>query len=110
MSSDADHNTILANERTYAAWVRTGLTALATGLGVERFLGGVIPDPVIRAISMSLLSFSILVFIMGSWRYILIGSKIPEHKKFGAPIPFILLLSILLVLVSVLAIVGVWLI
>lgn len=110
MSIDADHNTILANERTYAAWVRTGLAALVTGLGVERFLGGVIPDPVIRAISMSLLSFCVIAFLLGAWRYISVGSKIPEHKRFGTPAPVILLLTILLVLVAILAIIGVWLI
>jgi len=110
MSIEADHNTILANERTYAAWVRTGLTALVTGLGVERFLGGVIPDQVIRAISMSLLSFSIMSFVIGAWRYVAVGSKIPEHKKFGTPTPIILLLSILLIIVSILAIIGLWLI
>lgn len=110
MSVDADHNTILANERTYAAWVRTGLAALATGLGVEGFLGKVIPDPVIRAISMSLLSFSVLTFLLGAWRYIFVGSKIPEHKKFGAPTSVILMLSILLILVAFLTIIGVWLI
>lgn len=110
MSLEADHNTILANERTYAAWVRTGLTALATGLGVERFLGGVIPDPVIRAISMSLLSFSILSFILGAQRYVHVGSIVSKNTKSGAPIPLILLISILLVIVTILAIVGVWLI
>ena len=27
--------TVLANERTYTAWIRTGLTALAAGVAVE---------------------------------------------------------------------------
>lgn len=110
MTEEADHNTILANERTYAAWVRTGLTALATGLGVEGFFGGVIPDPMIRVISMSLLSFSIISFILGAWRFVFVGSLVPSHKEVGASVPLILLLSILMVLVSVLAIIGVWII
>jgi putative membrane protein len=107
MSEQADYNTILANERTYAAWLRTGLASLATGLGVERFLGGVISDPVIRAISMSLLLFSIIAFILGAWRYVYVGSLIKSHKSAGAPLPIVLLLSILLVIVGVMAALGV---
>jgi putative membrane protein len=33
---DASRRTRLANERTYLAWYRTGLTALAVGIGVGR--------------------------------------------------------------------------
>jgi putative membrane protein len=33
---DASRRTRLANERTYLAWYRTGLTALAVGIGIGR--------------------------------------------------------------------------
>lgn len=35
---DALRRTRLANERTYLAWYRTGLTALAVGVGIGRVL------------------------------------------------------------------------
>ena len=35
---DAFRRTHLANERTYLAWQRSGLTAVAVGLGVAKFL------------------------------------------------------------------------
>ena len=35
---DATRRTRLANERTYLAWWRTGLTALAVGIGIGKFL------------------------------------------------------------------------
>jgi putative membrane protein len=35
---DATRRTRLANERTYLAWWRTGLTALAVGIGVGKLL------------------------------------------------------------------------
>ncbi len=110
MLDTKDCTTVLANERTYAAWVRTGLASFATGLGVERFLGGVIPDPVIRAISMSLFSFSILTFILGALRYVHVEALIPSSKATGAPVPLLLLLTIVLVSVTLLAMIGVWLI
>ena len=37
---DATRRTRLANERTYLAWWRTGLTALAVGVGIGR----IVPD------------------------------------------------------------------
>lgn len=39
-SGDATRRTFLANERTYLAWWRTGLTAFAVSLGV----GKIVPD------------------------------------------------------------------
>jgi putative membrane protein len=36
--TDATRRTRLANERTYLAWVRTGITCLAAGLAVGRAL------------------------------------------------------------------------
>ena len=35
---DASRRTRLANERTYLAWYRTGLTALAVGIGIGRVI------------------------------------------------------------------------
>jgi len=38
---DATRRTRLANERTYLAWLRTGLTALAVAIGVGKIVPGV---------------------------------------------------------------------
>jgi putative membrane protein len=35
---DATRRTLLANERTYLAWLRSGLTALAVGVGAGRLV------------------------------------------------------------------------
>lgn len=40
----AANRAVLAAERTYAAWVRTGLTALAAGVGAKAVLGEVLPE------------------------------------------------------------------
>lgn len=37
-AADAPRRTHLANERTYLAWWRTGLTALASGVGIGRLV------------------------------------------------------------------------
>jgi len=40
----AVRRTLLAAERTYAAWLRTALAALVTGVGSRAFLENVVPD------------------------------------------------------------------
>jgi inner membrane protein YidH len=40
-TSDATRRTRLANERTYLAWWRTGLTAIAVAVGIGRIVPGV---------------------------------------------------------------------
>ncbi len=61
--------TILANERTYQAWVRTGVSTFAAGLGIEKFLKDDIPLWVLLAIATILLSFSTVSFLQAAWRY-----------------------------------------
>jgi putative membrane protein len=43
-TGDAVRRTRLANERTYLAWLRTGVTCLAAGLAVGRVLPELIDD------------------------------------------------------------------
>ena len=43
---DALRRTRLANERTYLAWLRTGITCLAAGLAVGRVLPELVDDSV----------------------------------------------------------------
>ena len=40
----AADRTVYAAERTYAAWVRTGLSSMASGVGAKKLLEGVIPE------------------------------------------------------------------
>ena len=47
--------TVLANERTYQAWLRTGLTALVSGLGVAKFLKDMMPLWMLVAVAMILI-------------------------------------------------------
>ena len=56
----ADRN-VLAAERTYAAWVRTGLFALASGVGTRALLTGLVPEWLILANASVLIAFSVFV-------------------------------------------------
>src|SRR5262249_23570119 len=58
----AADRTVLAAERTYGAWVRTGLIALASGLGAKAGLAGVVPEWMILANGSVLVLFSAFCF------------------------------------------------
>jgi len=65
----AKDRTALANERTFQAWIGTGLSALATGLGIEKFLEDSMPLWMLLGIATTLIALSILAFFLAIWRY-----------------------------------------
>lgn len=103
----ADRN-ILAAERTYAAWVRTGLFALASGVGARALLAGVLPEWLILADASLLIAFSMFCFGAAIWRHVNPGPPppLPDLQR----IPHALLLGVngFLALVSLAALVGIW--
>lgn len=100
--------TALANERTYAAWIRTGLAALVTGLGIARFLVDSVPLWSIRTIAAILLVFSAVAFFLAAWRY--------EHLHVGMahldvkmiPVGMVKLSSLVLIACSLIALASLW--
>ncbi|MEC7838462.1 MAG: DUF202 domain-containing protein [Chlamydiota bacterium] len=106
----SERTSVLANERTYAAWLRTGLTALAAGLGIEKFLGdgSVIPINLIRIVSISLLSLSTACFYLAAWRYQHVGVRLVSSHVSGAPVWLLVLISGILCCVTLITLVGLW--
>jgi len=100
--------TVLANERTYAAWLRTGLAALAAGVAIEKFMVEAMPEWGIRSIAMILIAFSALAFALAGWRYTHLGIKLGAIDVRMVPAWVTTLISGLLVLCSLLAFVSLW--
>jgi inner membrane protein YidH len=101
--------TVLANERTYASWIRTGLTALAAGVAIEKFMVDVMPGWIIRTIALTLIVFSAAAFLVAAWRYTHLGIRIADIDVRAIPSSLTTAASLLLVLCSALALVGLWL-
>jgi len=99
---------VLANERTFAAWTRTGLTALVTGLGVAKFLHGVLPERFIPIIAMILFFCSASFFALAAWRYSHVGIRMKTTRVAGASTFMLIILAALLGVVSVAAALGIW--
>ena len=103
----ASDRTVLAAERTYAAWVRTGLTALASGIGARALLDKLVPGWLIGMTGTILILFSGFCFIAAVWRQMIdFGPPEPQVRR----LPAALLLSVngFLLVVSLAALVGIW--
>ncbi|MGI9372832.1 MAG: YidH family protein [Hyphomicrobiales bacterium] len=102
--------TLLANERTYASWLRTGLCALTAGLAIEKFMVDVLPFWGIRIISVILIMFSAFVFLLAAWRHahLRIGGNTQDLPRI--PVSAARIVSIFLALCSLLALIGLWLV
>jgi len=101
--------TILANERTYAAWIRTGIAALIAGLAVEKFLLEPIPLWGVHAIAVILIVFSALSFFLAAWRYRHLHLRLKDADVVLVP-PFAMIgLSLVLIVSACIALIGLWL-
>jgi putative membrane protein len=104
----AGDRTLFAAERTYAAWVRTALAALASGVGAPALLTGVVPGWMARATGTLLIAFAGFCLVAAIWRDLRDG--LPPPRPDIRPIPAALLVTVngLLLIVVLAALVGVW--
>jgi inner membrane protein YidH len=104
----AADRTTFAAERTYAAWVRTGLVAMASGLGAKALLAGVVPEWMIGVTGSVLIVFSAFCFGAAVWRNLYQASPpVPDAKRLHPAL--LVTVNGFLILVSLAALVGVWL-
>ena len=100
--------TVLANERTYAAWIRTGLTALVSALGIARFLVDTMPLWSIQLIAALLILFSSAAFLTAAWRFENLHVGMAHLDVNTVPLAMIKTLSYVLAGCSLLALYGLW--
>ncbi len=79
------HRTHLANERTYLAWLRSGLTSIAVGIAVAKF----IPDLTSTtsnwqyvALGVGFCLFGLILFVIGLLRLRRVGDEL-GHGRFA---------------------------
>ena len=101
----ADRN-ILASERTYAAWVRTGLLALAGGIGARALKD--VPEWLVLANGTLLIAFSLFCFGAGVWRHFHPGPPPPLPSVKAMPWAALVLANAVLAMIAVGALVVLW--
>ena len=104
----AEDRTFLAAERTYAAWVRTGLAALASGIGARAVLKDGMPLWLVQITSSVLILFAAFCLCAAIWREFY---SVPPGRSRLSVLPRAILFPLngFLVLVTLAALVGVWL-
>ena len=104
----AADRTLFAAERTYNAWVRTGLLALASGIGAKALLTGLVPDWLILANGSVLVLFSMFCFGAAVWRQLNPGLPPPIPTSPRISPALLVAINGFLALVSLFALFGVW--
>ena len=104
----AGDRTMLAAERTYGAWVRTGLLALASGLGAKAGLAGVVPEWMIIANGSVLVLFSAFCFIAAVWRHLNAFPPPPKPDTKRIHPLILVVVNGFRIVVSLAALFGIW--
>jgi len=106
---DSRARTHLANERTFLAWLRTGITLIALGLAAAQFLArDVIPEvPVVRTLSSLMILMGAFTVGVGLYRYRR-GAERIEAEAFRPAGSSLVVAAGLALAISILAIGFVW--
>ena len=75
----AEDRTILANERTFAGWMRTSLACVAIGVGFHALFQKMEPEWVPRAIATAFLVLSIVVIVSAERRATAVMKRLSAH-------------------------------
>ncbi len=98
--------TVLANERTYQSWLRTGLASLVSGLGVAKFLKDIMPLGILLIVASILILFSAVAFLLSSWRYSHLHLRIVHLDIDATPMWLVKTVSLILACCSLIAFIG----
>ena len=75
----AEDRTILANERTFAGWMRTALAAIALGVGFHALFRAMEPDWLPRAIATAFLLLAIIIIVSAERRAAAVMKRLGTH-------------------------------
>jgi putative membrane protein len=75
----AEDRTILANERTFAGWMRTSLACIAIGVGFQALFGKVEPAWLPRLIASAFLLLAVLVIVLAERRAAAVYVRLNPH-------------------------------
>ena len=104
----AADRTLLASERTYAAWVRTALASLASGVGARALLEDKIPLLLAKLTGSVLILFSGFCLVAAVWRQFMRAVPPPATDLTPMPRLFFLPINAFLLLVALAALIGIW--
>lgn len=75
----AEDRTILANERTFASWMRTSLACIAIGVGFQGLFAAMEPQWVPRAIATGFLLLAAVIIVLAERRAAAVAERLSAH-------------------------------
>lgn len=91
--TEPDPRFTLANERTFLAWIRTGLGLIGGGIAIEGFLTQTLSTPVRTGFVVGLLVLGMVVSVGAGLRWL----RVERAMRTQAPLPFPVLVPLLAV-------------
>ena len=105
----AEDRTILANERTFASWMRTSLASVAIGVGFQALFSKMDPPWVPRAIATAFLLLAIAVIVLAERRAAAVMDRLSAHVVVTAKAINMKLLTAAVSIGTLALIVALWL-
>lgn len=102
----AEDRTVLANERTFASWMRTGLAGIGIGLGFHALFTRMEPHWVPKLIATAFLLIAVLIFVSAERRASVVMARLHTHEVTTIKLRNIRVITIVTV-IATLALIGV---
>jgi putative membrane protein len=106
----AEDRTILANERTFASWMRTALASVAIGVGFHALFPTMQPPWLPKAIASAFLLLAILVIVQAERRATSVMDRLNTHVVVTARIVNLRLFAIFVSAGAAALIAAIWLV
>lgn len=106
----AGNRTVLAAERSYSAWLRTALAAMAFGVGTRLLLDDFLTAWIAAATGSLLVVFSGGCLVAAMWREVRSSSQPPEASTRRIPIALVVFVNGFPLLMALAALAGMWII
>lgn len=105
----AEDRTVLANERTFAGWLRTGFAAIGIGLAFNALFTRVRPEWVPKLIASVFLLIAALIFVNAERRACTVLHRLHTHRVQAIKITNIRVITVLSVVATAALLAVIWL-
>lgn len=105
----AEDRTVLANERTFAGWLRTGYAGIAIGLAFNALFGRIEPGWIAKLIATAFLLIAVVIFVGAQRRACAVFNRLDTHKVQSVKLTNIRILAYASIAATIALIAAIWL-